>query len=310
MVLIAAMLFGCSVCCVVWLAVIRRGQAHRLIVERISSEPSAKSASIAGDTIDSFLKNLKSKSTEITLENIKSDRIARDLFLAGVHDPKIAQLFHLMIKLSAGIPLLLVTIDIVTGHFTLPGALVDGLFGFALFLAVMMILKIGKENRQKAILRKLPQVLDLLVVCVEAGLGFASAIERILREIDPNDVLTKELRLMYHEYISGLSLAQACERMDKRCEVNDLSMLLTSLVQSDQMGSSLGSNLRTQAAEIREKYKQRMRTKALKIPVKILFPMMFIFMAFMVLNFAIIGYQLTKVMGGSQMGQATQLMRQ
>lgn len=303
MILIAAMLFSFSMSCAVWLVVVRRSQVRRLIVQRIGSDASTHSAAGVEESIDSFLKNIKQKSKATTLENMKSDRIAHDLFLAGISDPKIVQFYHVAVKLSAGIPIILVVIDAVTGHLTLSGALKDGLFGLGLFIAVLYILKAGKDKRQKAILRKLPQFLDLLVVCVEAGLGFASALERILKEIDPNDTLTKELSLMYHEYISGLSLAQACQRTDQRCQVNDLSQLLTSIVQSDQMGSSLGNNLRMQAAELRDKYKQRMRTKALKIPIKILFPMMFIFLAFMVLNFAIIGYQMTKVLGGAELGQ-------
>lgn len=293
MMILAAMLFGLSTGCAAWVFVSRR-QSQQLIVQRIGSETSANASISAGNYLDFFRRAKKAKSTEISLENMNSDRISHDLFLAGIHDPKISRIFRTLIRLSGGLPLLLIGVSALTGHLTLRSAVSDGVAGLIIFVYVHFILKIAKQKRQKQILRSLPQILDLLVVCVEAGLGFTAAVERILKEVDPMDPLTKELKLMYHEFLGGLSLSQACKRLDKRCEVVDLSLLLTSIVQSDQMGSSLGHTLRAQASEIRDKFKQRVRAKALQIPIKILFPMIPIFLAFMLLNLSIIGYQMTK----------------
>src|SRR3989338_6633689 len=159
MILFAAMLFGFSVCCVVWLAV-KHGHFRKLIVQRINAQPNSAPEALVSVSVDSFLKTIKEKRKDITLENIKSDKISQDLFLAGIYDSKVSHLFHLIIKLSAGIPLFLVAFDIINGKFTLSGALVDGLFGLLLFMFVHLMLKAGKEKRQKDILRKLPQVLD------------------------------------------------------------------------------------------------------------------------------------------------------
>ena len=180
------------------------------------------------------------------------------------------------------------------------------LAGVIIYLYTHLILKIAREKRQKLILRSLPQFLDLLVVCVEAGLSFTAALERILKEMEKENPLTKEFKVMYNEFLGGLSLKQACERLDKRCDVPDLSLLLTSIVQSDQMGASLGNTLRTQATEIRDKYRQRVRTRALKIPVKILFPMIPIFLAFMLVNLGIIGFQINNAIGNNKSPQSTQ----
>lgn len=297
MMILAAMLFGLSTGCAAWVFVNQR-QNQRLIVQRIGAETSANASTSAGNYLDFFRRAKKAKSTEISLENMNSDKISHDLFLAGVHDPKIARIFRMVIRFSGGLPLFLIGVNALTGHLTLRSAISDGAAGLIIFVYVHFILRIAKQKRQKQILRSLPQILDLLVVCVEAGLGFTAAVERILKEVNPRDPLTKELNLMYHEFLGGLSLSQACKRMDKRCEVVDLSLLLTSIVQSDQMGSSLGYTLRTQASEIRDKFKQRVRAKALQIPVKILFPMIPIFLAFMLLNFSLVGYQMTKAIGG------------
>ena len=90
--------------------------------------------------------------------------------------------------------------------------------------------------------------------------------------------IVKEFDHMHHELMGGLSLPQACDRLARRCEVPDLSVILISIVQSDQMGSGLAQVLRVQAHELRDKLRQRMREKAYRIPVKLLFPMVLIFM--------------------------------
>ena len=304
MILFAAILFSFSTGCATWV-LLHRQHSQNLIAQRINSTAVGNPVASVGGYIDSFLKAVKNKKESITLENMNNDKIQHDLFLAGVYDPKVIRLFHMAIKFSGLLRLLLIGIDACSGHFTWNSALMNMVYGLGIFFYVHLMVRAAKLKRQKQIMRSLPQVLDLVVVCVEAGLGFTASLDRILNEVDQKDPLTKELRLMYYEYMGGLSLSQACERLDKRCEVTDLSLLLTSIIQSDQMGSSLGRTLRTQASEIRDKYKQRMRTKALKIPIKILFPMIAIFMAFMILNFAIIGFQMMKAMGTAQMGAAS-----
>jgi tight adherence protein C len=127
------------------------------------------------------------------------------------------------------------------------------------------------------ILRSLPQFLDLLLISVEAGMAFTAALERVIKEVDPREPLTREFSQMYHEFLGGLPLSEACERMTKRCQVPDVGIVLSSIVQSDQMGASLGNNLRIQSGDLRDKYRQRLRARAHKIPVKIIFPMLLSF---------------------------------
>ncbi|OIO37896.1 MAG: hypothetical protein AUJ72_03760 [Candidatus Omnitrophica bacterium CG1_02_46_14] len=302
MTILAATLIGLCIGCVTWLLV-THGQSRRLIAHRIS-EVSGGAGNITTNSLDSVLRDMKNKSSQISFENSMRDKITHDLFVAGIHSPNTVRIFHSLIKLSAAMPALLAVFFALTGSLTLKSAFFSGVAGLVLYIYIHLLIRAAKQKRQNVIMRSLPQVLDLLVVCVEAGLSFSAAVERILKELDPNNALVKELKIMHSEFLGGLSLEKACERLDKRCEVTDLSLLLTSIVQSDQMGSSLGSTLRTQAIEMRDKYKQRIRAKALQIPVKILFPMVPIFLAFMLLNLAIVGFQLGAVM---QTGNMTKI---
>ena len=302
MVVIAGLLVGISTGCAAWLFIHQR-MSRQLVAQRISDIP--RQISFPNNiNLRSLLRSNKKK--EITLEDMASDRIAKNLFLAGYHNYRAVQVFHIIVKLSLAIPCFLIISQALQGKLDLKRSMSALLAGIIIYLYTHLILKIAREKRQKLILRSLPQFLDLLVVCVEAGLSFTAALERILKEMEKVNPLTKELKIMYNEFLGGLSLKQACERLDKRCDVPDLSLLLTSIVQSDQMGASLGNTLRTQATEIRDKYRQRVRTRALKIPVKILFPMIPIFLAFMLINLGIIGFQLNNAIGNNKSPQNTQ----
>lgn len=297
MLFLAAGLFAIASGCSAWV-IIGRQSSRQLIAQRITNIPAKHSG--VGNVLGSIFKMRNNSNKEITLQDITNDKIAHDLFLAGYHSQKAAHFFHLIVRISMVLPFFLILIHLISGSLTPANALKSLGIGLTIFCYVKLVLKMARQKRQRMILRSLPQFLDIIVVCVEAGLGFTAAIERILKEVDPSNPLTKELNLMYHEFLGGLSLSQACERMDKRCEVPDLSLLLTSIVQSDQMGSSLGTTLRTQASEIRDKYKQRVRSRALQIPVKILFPMLPIFFAFLILNLALVGFEMNRAISGNQ----------
>ena len=168
------------------------------------------------------------------------------------------------------------------------------------FIVAKALRRMREIRTERKILRALPQFVDLLVIAMEAGLSFLAALEKILKELDKDDLLTRELNRMNNEILSGVPLTDACNHLNKRCQISDLNMLMNSITQSNRMGGSLAKTLRVQAAEIRDKYKQRIRMRALQIPVKVLFPMMPIFMAFLMLNFSIIIFQMQKVMVGKE----------
>jgi len=132
------------------------------------------------------------------------------------------------------------------------------------------------KARKEAIVRELPDVMDLLVVSVEAGLGLDAAIVRQYTK-NKNAVLT-ELNGAIREVQMGVPRRIALKEMSDRCDVKQLTAFVTALLQADQLGVSVKSVLDTQAERLRAERKQIIQAKAAKAPVKIMLPtVMFIF---------------------------------
>jgi tight adherence protein C len=129
------------------------------------------------------------------------------------------------------------------------------------------------ETRKKNILKDLPYTLDLITVSVEAGLSFDGAMARVINNIkgDLCDEFSKALK----EIRMGIERKIALKNMGERCGVKELSMFITSLIQADDLGVSLGRVLRIEAVNLREHRKQIAREKAMKAPIKMLFPLIF-----------------------------------
>lgn len=266
---------------VVFYMVLRRYKSQSVISERISNITQSKNNVFFSNPVGQID---KSKNDEITLDELLSDNVTQDFFLGGVRNKKMITFYQLLNKLSFIVPSILLVYYFLIGALTQANLIKAFVLGAVIFLYIRLAAKSAKQKRQKRILKQLPQFLDLLVVCVEAGLGFTAAIERLVKEVNPKEPLTKEFASMYHEFLTGLSLAQACERLDKRCGVPELSFILGSIVQSDLMGASLGNTLRIQALELRDKTRQRIREKALKIPVKILLPILPLFICIFIVT--------------------------
>jgi tight adherence protein C len=126
-----------------------------------------------------------------------------------------------------------------------------------------------------------PDALDMLVVCVEAGLGLDAAISRVATELRlSHPELASELELNSLETRAGKSRDDALKALGERMGVEEVQAMVTLLIQSDKFGTSVGTALRGYAEEMRVKRIQRAREKAAKLPVQMLFPVMvFIFPA-------------------------------
>ncbi len=182
------------------------------------------------------------------------------------------------------------------------GITIGGARGIALAAAVAAMglvaprafVAAARRQRLDSVTRELPDALDLLAISVEAGLGFDQALGVVSDRSET--VLADEFGHTLKEMQLGRSRVEALRELQRRVDHPDLDSLVLSLVQADSLGMPLTRILRTQATEMRRRRRQRVREAAAKLPVKMLFPMVFfIFPALfvVVLGPAVIGIMRT-----------------
>jgi len=148
--------------------------------------------------------------------------------------------------------------------------------------------------RRKEIERSMPDALDLLVISVEAGLGFDSAIQRLTEKA--NNALTREFRRMLAEIRMGRSRREALKEVVYRTEVPDLNTFVSAIIQADQLGVSISRVLTVQADQMRLLRRQRAEEMAAKAPLKMLFPM--VLLIFPATFIVILGPSMPQLFGG------------
>ena len=147
-------------------------------------------------------------------------------------------------------------------------AAVGGVAGF--FLPDVLLYNSGLK-RQARIQAALPDAMDMLTVCVEAGLGFDAALAQVAQNTD--GPLAADLSRTLQEMQIGKSRTEALRALADRTTVSELRVFVSSLVQASELGISVASVLREQSKEMRVRRRQRAEERAQKVPVKILFPL-------------------------------------
>jgi tight adherence protein C len=130
------------------------------------------------------------------------------------------------------------------------------------------------RRRQKELQRTLPDALDLLIVCVEAGLGLNQALQRVAEEIRHVSALTSdELSLVNYEIRAGVPREEALRNLGERTGVADIRSLIAMLIQTDRFGTSIAQALRVHSDTVRTKRRQRAEEAAAKTTIKLVFPL-------------------------------------
>jgi tight adherence protein C len=164
-------------------------------------------------------------------------------------------------------------------RFLLLGPLMGALLGY---MAPQSWLSGRIRKRRESLQRSLPDALDMLTICVEAGLAFESAMQRVSEQWVC--ALSEEFARTVAEVRLGVPRPQALRRLSQRCDVPDISSFVAVLVQADSMGTSIAQVLRSQANQIRLLRRQRAEEKANQAPIKVIMAMMmFIFPALFVI---------------------------
>jgi tight adherence protein C len=223
-------------------------------------------------------------------------RLRRRLAVAGIHSFG-AAVFYSVAELTlpflfAGPALLWMV-----GPVAWIVAIIAGLIGYmipGLILARLI------HNQKRRIENGLPDALDLMIVCIEAGCGLDQAIQKTSVELEiSHPALAAELRLITTEVRAGKNRMEAFKNFAARTKVDDVRALVAMLVQTDRFGTSVAQALRTHAETSRTKRRQRAEEKAAKIGVKLVFPLVFfLFPAFYVVTLGPAVIQFVRVFFG------------
>ena len=200
------------------------------------------------------------------------NRLRRQLVRAGYDSPQ-AMFFYVVATLVTPAVLVLLSLTVIgTGK-----GWVVAMFAAAIgYLLPGLFLSRMAERRKKQIQDGLPDALDLLIVCVEAGCGLDQAIVKAAEELDITyPALTHELRLITTEIRAGKPRLEAFKNFAARTQVDDVRSLVALLVQTDKFGTSIAQALRTHAETSRTKRRQRAEERAAKVGVKLVFPLVF-----------------------------------
>jgi len=130
------------------------------------------------------------------------------------------------------------------------------------------------SKRQKEIRKALPDTMDLLTISVEAGLGFDAALAQVVKNVP--GPLSEEIARMLQEMQIGVTRAEALRHLNDRTDVPELDGFVLSMIQADKYGVGVAKVLRAQSTELRQKRRQRAEEVAQKVPLKLLFPMIFL----------------------------------
>ncbi|WP_340264343.1 type II secretion system F family protein [Sphingobium mellinum] len=213
----------------------------------------------------------------ISLADTKSDNLRRRLIAAGYPSPEAPKLYTFVrLVLTLALPAVLVMMQLSKPEPPSPMKL----YFMAMLVAVMglylpnLFISAKAARRQEAIIHGFPDALDLMLVCVEAGLGLEAAMDRVGRELAlSHPLVSQTLGKVVLELRAGRSRADALRRMADDVDVDEIRSFATLLIQSDQLGSSVGQTLRIYAAEMREKRRMRAEEKAHRLPVLLSVPL-------------------------------------
>ena len=237
------------------------------------------SVSLRGESINKGWQKLTDfiEKSGISLVDTKGDTLRAKLIAAGYTSPNAPKLFTAVrLMMLVLLPTIAVGLVFFTGsqisvfklYFLGVGLALFGLYAPNLFISAKA------DRRRQAIVNGFPDSLDLMLVCVEAGLGMEAAFDRVGREmLHAHPLVSLMLSVVTLELRAGATREEALRNMATRTQVTEIRSFSTLLIQSDKLGSSVGETLRVYAGEMREKRRMRAEEKANRLPVLLSIPL-------------------------------------
>jgi len=223
--------------------------------------------------------------------------IRKQLVAAGLYDTSPRMIVGYRILLAAGLPLLWLWLAAATGFSF--AMIIVGIIFLAIvgWILPMLVLKRRARQRTEAIDYELPELIDLLVVTLEAGLSFVASLQMAAERLA--GPLGVELRITLQEQRMGLTTNEALKGMLERADTPGMRTFVRSVIQGETLGTSTGQIMRNLAGEMRKRRRSIAEERAQKAPIKILFPLVFlIFPAMFIVLLGPVFYSVGKIFGG------------
>ena len=255
---------------------------------QLSRERLAEAGSSTGPVIGTSLRSQNAESAWLKLVNgiekaglslsdTRADTVRKKLVAAGFTAPYAPRLYTLIrLVLVIGLPLVFFGIVGATGS----APSVYKIYGVVVVAALAglylpsLLLRVMADRRQREIINGFPDALDLMLVCVEAGLGMDSAFARVGMEMtESHPKLAEQFGAVVLELRAGRTHEDALRRMADRAGADEIRAFATLLIQSSKLGSSIAQTLRVYASEMREKRRLRAEEKAHRLPVLLSVPL-------------------------------------
>jgi tight adherence protein C len=254
------------------------------LVRRLQTFPTAGELS-ASDPLVRRRRQERSVKLKEILQNIGSrfekgrdDSLVRDQLIHAGYDAPSAPAIYIGARLVLAIGLGFLVFSVLEVAAVSQTAVLVGALWGALMGWILPAFYVGARARarQKEMIKALPDALDLLVVCVEAGLGLNQALVRVAEEIGSvSPVLATQFTLANLEMRSGVPREDALRNLADRTGIEDIQSFVTMLIQTDRFGTAIADALRVHSDTLRTKRRQRAEEAAAKTAIKMLFPLVF-----------------------------------
>ncbi|MDG2471018.1 MAG: type II secretion system F family protein [Pirellulaceae bacterium] len=241
---------------------------------------------------------LSAESVE-TPKEMGSQKLRERLVHAGLYKTNSPGYYYLVQLAFVSVPVFSGWLVYRMGFISFQMALILGLvMGIGGVIAPGLWLDFCKAGRQTKIRRSIPDALDVIIICVEAGLSLSAAITRVARELSSmHPLLAAELRIVHRQVQIGKTNGEALKAFGERFDLMELRSLASVVVQSEKFGSSIASALRVHSESLRKKRMQAAEEKAQKSAVWILLPtVVFIFPALFVVILGPAAYDIMDLM--------------
>lgn len=257
----------------------RRVETAMSVRRRLQADQNQRRASINSPLVKKELTNqvLQWVQTTTLQDPEARSKLRRDLALAGWDSPSAPPLYVVgRFLLAIGLPTLFVVSQMLDSK-PIKGLMflvIAGALAVVGLIAPRAIVDNRANARKTEIEHEFPDALDLLVVCVESGLGLEGAIVRVANEThESHPRISKEFEMVSLELQAGRTRAEALRNMSDRTQVDMIASFVALLIQTDALGGSIAATLRTYSAEMRQHRMLKAEEKAMRLPVLLTIPL-------------------------------------